>query len=195
MESTLLLFAIGWIALGILLVTFIVGDFLEFLSFDVLDGSFGPTSIFGFIAVFGLTGGTLNQNTDWPLMGCLAVALVAGLIFAVIVSKIFSFFTKSNSGEVSEDNIIGDTGYVVLTIPENGYGKVKVNNSGHVMELAAMSGGVKIPTGTSVRVKSLLGSSSVIVEMLEEPKIPEIPVKTDETLNLDKDPNSTNPTN
>lgn len=184
METTLLLFTIGWIALGILLVTFIVGDFLEFLSFDVLDGSFGSTSIFGFIAVFGLTGGTLNKNTDWPILGCLAVALVAGLIFAYIVSRIFSFFTKSNSGEVSESSIVGDTGFVVLTIPENGYGKVKVNNSGHVMELAAMSGGVRIPTGTTIRIKSLLGSSSVIVETLT----PEVGMEPDENVKLNKDP-------
>lgn len=164
MEPTLLFYAIGWTGVGILLITLVVGDILDFLSFDFLDGSLGPTAIFGFLSVFGLTGGMLLGNTDLNLWACVAIALLAGAVFGFIITRILDFFSKSNSGEVSESSIVGDTGFVVLTIPEKGYGKIKVNNSGHSMELAAMSPGQSIPSGSKVTIMSVLGTGSVLVE-------------------------------
>lgn len=163
MEITFLLYMVGWICVGILVISFIVGDVLDFLNFDFLEGTIGPTAIFGFLGTLGLTSGMLRDNTSLSLWACIGLGAVAGFIFAAIITQVISFFQKSDSGLVEEISIIGGSGYVVLTIPENGYGKIKVNNSGHSLEFAARSNVGAIPNGTQITVVDLLGPSSALV--------------------------------
>lgn len=165
MTTTFILFAIGWVSVAILVLTLLLDGLFDFFDFDFFDGSIGPTAIFGFLGVFGLTGGMLNQSTEWGLFGVLSVAVVAGLIFGFLISRIFVFLQNSSSGQVSEKSIVGETAFVVLSVPAKGYGKVKVYNSGHTIEMAAISKTGDIPMGSSVVITELVGSNAVMVEV------------------------------
>lgn len=167
MDATTILYAVGWVSLGILLLTLVVGDILDFFDFDFLDDALGPAVIFGFLAVSGFVGGFTSSNTDLPLLGVLLIAGSAGAVFGFFVMKLMSYFKSGTSGEVSEGGMVGHRADVVLTIPAVGYGKVKVNNSGHTMELAAKNtSGEAILFGTVVTVTEVAGPGTVIVEPL-----------------------------
>lgn len=167
MDAATILYAVGWVSLGILLLTLVVGDILDFFDFDFLDNTLGPTVAFGFLAVGGFVGGFTDSKTDLPLFTVLLISGVAGVIFGIFVMKLMSYFKSGTSGEVSEGGIVGHRANVVLTIPAAGYGKVKVNNSGHTMELAAKNmSGEAILAGTVVTVAELDGPGTVVVEPL-----------------------------
>lgn len=173
MDATFLFYMTGWVCLGILVLTFLVGDLLDFMEFDFMGGTVGPTAVLGFLGVMGLTTGLLSDNTTFSVWACIGLGAVAGLIFGAIIARILNFFQKSDSGQVSEESIVGGTAYVVLTIPENGFGKVKVNNAGHTMELAARSARGSIPTGHSVTIEAVLGAGSVMVKPIKKSPIAE----------------------
>lgn len=155
---------IGIIATVLLLIAFALDGLFDWLDFDFLDGVVGPSTIFAFIAVFGFSGALVSHNSDLEFLIVCLIATVIGLIGASLVGFVMKYLKNSESGFVDEESIVGKTASVILSIPEKGYGKVLINNSGHVLEMAA-SAAEPITRGTQVVIQNTQGSGTVFVAL------------------------------
>ncbi len=157
---------IGIVATVLLLIAFALDGLFDWMDFDFLDGVVGPSTIFAFVAVFGYTGALVTHNSDFEFLVVVIIATIVGLLGAGAVGLVMKYLRNSESGFVDDESIVGKTASVVLSIPAKGYGKVLVNNSGHVLEMAASSS-EPIARGTQVVIKNIQGSGTVTVELPE----------------------------
>lgn len=157
---------IGIVATVLLLIAFALDGLFDWLDFDFLDGVVGPSTIFAFISVFGYTGALVSHNSDFDFLIVCIIAAVIGLLGAGMVGLVMKYLKNSESGFVDEESIVGKTASVILSIPAKGYGKVLVNNSGHVLEMAA-SADEPIIRGTQVVIRNIQGSGTVFVTLPE----------------------------
>lgn len=155
---------IGIVATVLLLIAFALDGLFDWLDFDFLDGVVGPSTIFAFISVFGYTGALVSHNSDFEFLIVCIIATFIGLLGASLVGAMMKYLKNSESGFVDDETIVGKTASVILSIPAGGYGKVLVNNSGHVLEMAA-SAAEPITRGTQVVVRNIQGSGTVFVEL------------------------------
>jgi hypothetical protein len=138
-----------------------IGGVFTFLSLQ---------SIAGFFTMFGLVGmGLLRVEAGslWSLIG----ALAAGLVTAWATGMIFLGMRRLQSdGTLVIDNAIGKKGTVYLTVPEKGTGQVSVPVQGSLRTLEAVSEkGVRLPTGTMIKVVGVAaGSILVVTELVAE---------------------------
>ena len=73
-----------------------------------------------------------------------------------------------SSGNIRMENAVGAVCQVYLRIPESrkGSGKVQISFSGSVQEVDAQTDGAALPSGTRVRVLSLIDSHTLLVAPL-----------------------------
>jgi hypothetical protein len=127
-------------------------------------------SIAGFFTMFGLVGMGLLQveaGSLWSLLG----AVAAGAFTAWCTGMIFLGMRRLQSdGTLVLENAIGKNGTVYLTVPEKGTGSVNVPVQGSMRTLDAVSEkGVRIPTGSLIKVVGLAaGSILVVTELVTE---------------------------
>jgi membrane protein implicated in regulation of membrane protease activity len=120
-----------------------------------------------FFMMFGLIGLALlraNLATAFTIVGGTA----AGLFAVWLISLLFSQMKKLQSdGTVIIQNALGQTGTVYLNIPTKGSGQVQVAVQGSLRIYDAVTEGNKaIPTGTKVRVVSILENNTLVVEKI-----------------------------
>lgn len=166
---TLTFLLIGIIAAFLLLLTFIVGDFLDFLNFDFLDGVLGTSSILSFFSLFGFSGTIVLYNTEWGFWGAVIVGFIVGAVAAMGVGTLMRYLQNSDSGMVSDENLVGTKAFVVLPIPAGGYGKIQVTNAGHTMEVSALSSNNDpVARGTQVVIDAITGPGVVKISILQD---------------------------
>lgn len=164
---TITFLAIGIIAGLFLLGSFLLDGILDIFHIDFMDGAIGPTTVSVFLSVFGLTGAYLTYTTDWALLLVVAVALVAGLIVFAAVAAVTRALSKSESGYVSDNNLVGKQATVTLDIPKNGTGKISVMLAGHQMSRNATSTH-RIPEGTQVVIDAIVSLNNVSVSPVKK---------------------------
>ncbi|MDR1719192.1 MAG: serine protease [Dysgonamonadaceae bacterium] len=94
------------------------------------------------------------------------VAVLVGLLFVA-----FFFFLILQLTKLSKDNTfklsdtVGKTADVYLVIPgdQKGKGKIQISINGSYHEIAAMTEGEKLPTGSKARVVRLIDDQTVMV--------------------------------
>jgi membrane protein implicated in regulation of membrane protease activity len=158
---------IGAAATVLLLLAFLLDGLFDWMHLDLFDGAVGSGTVFAFLAVFGWAGAFTSHNTGLGFFGVVAIAALAGLIAGTIVGLTMRYLQNSESGFVAEENIVGKNAYVVLPIPAGGYGKIQVNNAGHLMEVSALSN-TPISRGTQVVVEAITGPGVAKVKILED---------------------------
>lgn len=97
------------------------------------------------------------------------VAIFIGILFVA-----FFFFLMVQLTKLAKDNTfkmsdtVGKTADVYLVIPSGmkGKGKVQVSVGGAYHEIAAMTEGEKIPTGSKARIDSLIDNETVLVSSI-----------------------------
>jgi hypothetical protein len=97
------------------------------------------------------------------------VAFICGLIFvAVFVVMLRALLSLEKSGNFKIQDCVGQTANVYLRIPGEhaAAGKIQISINGSVHELNAFTDGDFLPTGTRVRVVSVIDSGSLLVEKL-----------------------------
>lgn len=97
------------------------------------------------------------------------VAFACGLIFVAVFVLILRAILKLESdGSFRITDCVGQTANVYLRIPANhtAAGKVQISINGSVHELNAFTDGEFLPTGTRVRIVSVIDSGSLLVEKL-----------------------------
>jgi hypothetical protein len=124
-------------------------------------------SIAGFFTMFGLVGmGLLRVEAGslWSLIG----ALSAGIVTAWATGMIFLGMRRLQSdGTLVIENAVGKKGTVYLTVPEKGTGQVSLSVQGSLRTMDAVSEkGVRLPTGTIIKVVGVAAGSILVVTEL-----------------------------
>jgi hypothetical protein len=130
------------------------------------------------MAVFGLVGMGLTKEFNPPRPGAaLVIALAAGGSMMYAVAWLLRvLYSLRADGTVKVERSVGLPGTVYLTIPANkaGEGKVTIKIQDRMMELAAVTSGDVIPTGTAVVVIAVL--SPHIIEVAPAAALSERPL-------------------
>ncbi|MCF3107982.1 NfeD family protein [Niabella sp. CC-SYL272] len=129
----------------------------DLTSADAPFQMFSLRNLINFLMGFGWTGVAFYRSIENKAL-LTALAVLIGLFFVLLF-----FFVIRQLMKLTEDNtfkpesLIGKSGAVYLTIPENrsGVGKIQIsyNNTSH--ELAAVTDGERLPSGTRVKVLGL----------------------------------------
>ncbi len=152
---------IGGIGVVLLLVSLVVGDFLD----GVLDFGgdlFGAEALAGFLGAFGFAGAIAMDSTD-SLGTSILVGLAAGAVIGGLAGWATSILKKGgDESNVRSSSLTGRHGTVISAIPAEGYGQVSVTVAGHITTLNARCPG-GLPAGTPVTVTAVLSPTSVSV--------------------------------
>jgi membrane protein implicated in regulation of membrane protease activity len=159
------------------IMTFIGADASDGIEADFdgdLDGSDAPFQLFSFrnlinfLLGFSWTGVAFYSTIGNQFI-LLSLSLSVGLLFLYVFFLIIRQVQKlaeNNSFQIK--NTIDKTAEVYLTIPEklSGSGKVLVSVNGSVHELAAMTEGDKLPSGTVVKIIKVESENILIVKSI-----------------------------
>lgn len=130
------------------------------------------------LAVFGLVGLGLTKEFNSARPGAtLVIALAAGGGMMYVVAWLLRvLYSLRADGTVKVERSVGLPGTVYLTIPANkaGEGKVTIKIQDRMMELAAVTSGDVIPTGTAVVVRAVL--SPHVIEVAPAAALSERPL-------------------
>ncbi len=152
---------IGGVGLTLLIVSFVLGEFLHGV-FGAFDSDFlSASAIAGFAAALGFVGALVM-----PYAGA-GAAILAGLVAGIGVGIGVGALTRvlsNGAGDVTvrSADLAGLTGTVITEIPPGGYGQVSVTISGHITMLNARCDS-PLPAGTPVTVSGVLSPTSVQV--------------------------------
>ena len=161
-----LFLVIGAIGIVLLLVTLVLGDFLD----GALE--FGPDLVSGpavaaFLGAFGF-GGALALNAGASTGVAVAVGLGVGVLIGLGAGYASAQLTKGgDEANVRTSTLLGRPATVVTSIPEGGFGTVSIVASGHITSLNARAGH-PISSGTPVVITGILSATSVAVETRPE---------------------------
>ena len=141
---------------------------------DMTDDSGGPFQLFtfrnfiNFFLGFSWTVIALREQvTNLTLLVLIASLVGVGIVVGIMF--MFYFMGKmQQSGTMDIQQSIGKSADVYLTIPgyKNGMGKVHVNIQGSIRELDAITEADTLPSGSLVKVVSVIEERVLVVERL-----------------------------
>ena len=158
------LLIIGFVGLGVLLGSLVLGDLLD----GALDGLSGGLEIFStavigaFESAFGF-GGAIAQGAGAPGLLTVPVGLASGALFAWIAARFTRLVKGGGSDDApTADDLLGRDATVLTAIPAGGFGTVRIRLGGHVVRVNARSE-QPVVSGTQVHVTSILSPTAVTV--------------------------------
>lgn len=157
-----LFLVLGVVGLVLLGVSLVVGDVFDGV-FDALPGDvFSSAVIGGFVSAFGF-GAALSEGLEAPRWLAVAVGAVVGAGFAWFASWLTRLVRGGGSdATVTTEDAVGRDAKVVTSIPEGGFGVVRVVVGGHSLQLNARADRAVEP-GTEVYVTGVLSPTAVAV--------------------------------
>lgn len=119
------------------------------LSFDALPGILPvtPLEICAFLVGFGGMGYTLSEKTSFHL----AAAILTGCLLCYLTKSLITYLKKVDSDALTDADLIGMEGKVIVTIFEGGIGSVALNTKHGKISYSARSTS-SIQEGTIVKV-------------------------------------------
>jgi len=113
-------------------------------------------NLVAFVCMFGWTGLVMIEYEASKLLTCimaLAVGCFSMIIMALLMKALYGIHA---SGNISEEDFVGEQATVYIPIPEKGkgFGKINFNMGGKLEERIAISTGPSLSVGTTVRVLS-----------------------------------------
>ncbi len=141
------------------------------------DGTLGSPGIFSlftlrnfinFFLGFGWGGISLEPVVESREL-LVALSVVCGLIFVAVFVVLTHYVLRlERHGNFNINDCVGQTASVYLRIPGNhsAAGKVQLSVNGSVHELNAYTEGDQLPTGTMVRIVSVINGNNLLVEKL-----------------------------
>lgn len=137
---------------------------------------FNPRTILTFLTFFGWVG-LLISYTSLAQHYVIAGGALAGLIAAAMAKAVTLMLLRLAPRPVvaNPQGLVQSTGRVLYTVPShrNGFGKVHLNVKGAPYEIEAMTAGMELRRGSSVRVVDVIEEGRVlVVEPLEDKGYP-----------------------
>ncbi len=129
---------------------------------------FSPTVVAAFVTAFGGLGIIFSQievtKSVWA-SAPLSIAGAAVLAYAVLAVFNAVFRRTQSSSESQVATLIGQPASVITPIPENGVGEIAYVQSGTRYSAPARAeNGAAIPSGSTVRIKRVVGSQFFVSE-------------------------------
>jgi hypothetical protein len=118
---------------------------------------------FGWAGIYAVNAGFSHALT-------VLFAFIVGLFLMVAVAGIFYMITRlAESGNIDISRAVNATGRVYIPIPpkRTGVGQIQIALQGSLREIAAVTEGKLLPTGTSVRVVAIVDHDTLLVEKSE----------------------------
>ena len=158
---------IGGVGLAVVLMSLIVGDFLDglfdFEHFDLADGVLSTPVVGAFLAAFGAGGALLMSLRDLSVGAAAAGGLGAGLVLGgVTLALVRSMMHMPTDATPRTTDLVGSMGTVITRIPESGFGEISLVAAGQRMKLNARAD-TPLASGTSIIVVDVTSPTSVIV--------------------------------
>jgi membrane protein implicated in regulation of membrane protease activity len=164
------LLIIGAVGVGLLLLSLVLGDFLDgvFDGLDVDGGGLFSTEVIGaFLGGFGFGGALLLSTSGVGVLLAVGGGAVAGLVGGGIALFVVRTFVRMPTDATPRSSdLAGKLGRVVTRIPDDGLGEITVFHAGHRIKLSARSQ-EPIAFGTDVVIVEVLSPTSVLVARSE----------------------------
>ena len=156
---------IGGLGIVLLLVSLLIGEFLDGM-FDGVGGEwFSGAAVAGFLGAFGFAG-ALAYNASSSTVVAIVTGILAGLVIGAGVGVLTARLrSDDDTTTVRSANMVGVHGTVISDVPAAaaGYGEVSIVVAGHITKLNARSVDA-LPAGTAITVAAVLSPTSVSVE-------------------------------
>jgi hypothetical protein len=175
-QSLWLVAVAGTLLLLILIVMSLIDPETEAETTARLSRVFNPRTILTFLSFFGWTG-LLISYTDITEYYVVGGGAIAGLVAAAMAKGVTLMLLRlAPRPTVSNpQGLVQSTGRVLYTVPShrNGFGKVHLNVKGTPYEIEAMTAGMELRRGSSIRVVEVIEEGRVlVVEPLEDKGYP-----------------------
>ena len=161
----LIFWVIAGVALLLLVLTVVFGDFLDGVvdAIDVTGGYLSSTVVLSFLAAFGIVGGLVLATTDASVL----VATLAGVVAGAVVGAGAGVATRAltngpTAHQITSSDYVGQAATVTTSIPSDGLGQISLVVAGQSTALAARAD-APVPTGAGVTVVANLGPGVVKV--------------------------------
>jgi hypothetical protein len=171
--------ALDFVFAGIVVISFIfallslvglgIGEALDFDVDADSDGFFdigiSPFSLAVFGSAFGITGLITHLWLELEAIPSILLATGVGLLLGGLAQVFFLYIlSPSKSSHYSlEDEAIGREAEVIISIPDDGLGKIAFKNVGGRITLGARSSkGEAISTGKLVIIEKIVGRSALV---------------------------------
>ncbi|MDQ0374050.1 hypothetical protein [Cellulomonas humilata] len=161
----LIFWVIAGVALLLLLLTVVFGDFLDGVidAIDVTGGYLSSTVVLSFLAAFGIVGGLVLATTDASVL----LATLAGVVAGAAVGAGAGVATRAltngpTAHQITSSDYVGQPATVTTSIPSDGLGQISLVVAGQSTALAARAD-APVPTGAGVTVVANLGPGVVKV--------------------------------
>jgi membrane protein implicated in regulation of membrane protease activity len=169
-----LFLVLGFVGLGLVVLSLVVGDHLEAAfggAFNALEGDVFSTAVIGgFLSAFGF-GAAAADGAGLPDPAALAIGAGSGVVvgwFAWWLTRLVK--DGPSDGTVSISDTVGQVGRVLRDIPGGeSYGVIRVSVGGHVMQCNASSL-LAIEAGSEVSVTGVLSPTAVTVAPVWNPQ-------------------------
>ncbi len=171
------------LSLGMLIVTFVLGELFDFGGDDA-SGDFGdnpsPFSsriLFVFATAFGGFG-YIGGAMGWPIWAAAGLGIAGGLGVAAgtFFLIVLPMSRQQGSTDVHEADFEGLNGQVTSEIPEGGLGRVTViapASKARVALAARSADGERIPFGATVRIQTPGPGPAIVVPVSQPAHTPE----------------------
>ena len=175
-QSLWLVAVTGTLLLLILIVMSLIDPETEAEATARLSKVFNPRTILTFLTFFGWVG-LLISHSGLAQHYVIALGVLAGLIAAAMAKGVTLMLLRLAPRPVlsNPQRLVQSTGRVLYTVPShrNGFGKVHLNVKGTPYEIEAMTAGMELRRGSSIRVVEVIEEGRVlVVEPLEDKGYP-----------------------
>jgi hypothetical protein len=132
---------------------------------------FSLRNLMAFLTAYGASG-LITSASGWSTLASSLFAIIPGFLMGAVAYKVMqTLYGQQSSSVVEVAGLVGRRGYIDLTIPASGVGRVTVNTgTGQSTFLARSSAGDVIPTGTAVIIRATIGGDLVVDRLVDGEK-------------------------
>lgn len=162
--------AIAAVGFLFLMLALIFGEIFDFFDHGDIDtggpGVLSSRVIAVFITAFGSVGALAVQNGYSPGMASV-FGTISGAVFGGALAMLGRFlYNQQSSTEVLATDLVGQNARVVVSIPANGVGQIRLRIGEELVDkIAQARDGVAIPENSAVQVETVLGETVIVKKM------------------------------
>ena len=151
-----------------LIVSMVFGEIFDFFDHDIDFDHGGPGILSSrviavFITAFGAFG-AIAMNNGMSVGAASGVGFGGGVVFGAVIYMFLRFlFGQQASSDVKASDLVGQTGRIIVGIPANGVGQVRLRIGEELVDKVAQArDGLAIPENTPVKVDEVLGETVIV---------------------------------
>ena len=160
--------AIAGVGFIFLIFSAVFGEIFDFFDHDIDFDHGGPGILSSrviavFITAFGAFG-AIAMNNGMSVGAASGVGLGGGVIFGGVIYMFLRFlYGQQASSDVLASDLVGQKGRIIIGIPANGVGQVRVRVGEELVDKVAQArDGLAIPENTAVTVDEVLGETVIV---------------------------------